>query len=406
MKAMSRKTLVYTFVLCAFAVQVLLTGVLNVDATKGEDDRQPVVEETASASYVQHQVNMVGNSELDYNTPKSIYKGKAVSIEELDVYDDAIEGAQVIGVLPKYGIVQVVEQDGEWAKVASGNLTGFVKCEALCFDEEAEAVAVNVVKAVATVNCDEALVYASSDVDAGVITTLNKDTKVDLVNMVAGYYTVTLSDGTTGCILKDQLLVNYGLQLGKTNEELQAIEEEKQRKAAQAAEAARKAEEARKAAEKAQAAANAEYQRLLASHTISGTAITKNAPMTVSEEEVLILACVIDWEANWESYEGKLAVANVVLNRVRSADYGNTITEVVLAPYQFSGVTDNAGHWSARFQARLNEGPRNADNMRAAREALAGVNNIGSYCGFRQWRNFDVRVYGNNFSIIGNHVFH
>lgn len=406
MKARSRRTLVSTFVLCAFAVQVFLMGIFDVNTTKATDERQPETEETASASYVSHQVNLVGNSELDYTTPRSIYKGKAVSIEKLDVFDTTADEAQVIGELPENAIAQVVEHDGEWVKITSGNLTGFVKSEALCFDEEAEAIAVNLVKAVATVSCEEAKVFESVETDAKEITAVSKDTKVDLLNMVAGYYNVALSDGTTGYISKDQLIVNYGLQLGKTNAELKAIEEAKQQQAAKAAEEARKAEEARQAAAKAQAEANAEYQRLIASHTISGTATTQNAPMTVSEEEVMILACIVDWESNWESYEGKLAVANVVLNRVRSANYANTIKEVVLAPYQFSGATDNAGHWSARFQQLLNNGTRNPENIRAAREALAGVNNIGSYCSFRQWRNYDVRAYGNNFSIIGAHVFH
>lgn len=399
MKVFGRKA-VYTFIVCALMVQVLLAGVFTVEPTETpQESTAATTEESATASYVQNQMSIVGNTELNYNVPKSIYTGKVVTIEAMDVYVSADATSAVAGRLEKHGIAQVVEQAGEWVKITSGNLNGYVKCEALCFDEEAEALAAGKAELICTVNKDNVNVYASSDMGAAVITTLAKDSRVKLDNIVGGYYTVTLSDGSKGCVFKNDILVNYGLAVGKTSAEIAAAEEAAAKKAAEEA-AAKKA-----AAEKAAAAANS-YNQLLISHTITGKATTMNAPMTVSEEEVWLLACVIDWESNWECYEGKLAVANVILNRVRSPRYGNSITEVVRAPYQFSGTTDNKGNWSERFKQRLAEGPRNPDNMRAARAALAGVNNIGSYCGFRQWKNFDVRVYGNNFSIIGCHVFH
>jgi spore germination cell wall hydrolase CwlJ-like protein len=42
-------------------------------------------------------------------------------------------------------------------------------------------------------------------------------------------------------------------------------------------------------------------------------------------------------EARGEKIEGKIAVAEVMLNRLKKGFWGDTIAEVVLAPYQFSG---------------------------------------------------------------------
>ena len=59
---------------------------------------------------------------------------------------------------------------------------------------------------------------------------------------------------------------------------------------------------------------------------------------TIRKEELRILAQVIWGEARGETLDGKIAVANVVMNRVlcRGA-WPNTITGVVTAPGQFSG---------------------------------------------------------------------
>ena len=117
------------------------------------------------------------------------------------------------------------------------------------------------------------------------------------------------------------------------------------------------AEEERIAAEQ-EAARIAEEERIQAviSRTISGTDISYNSTMSVSNEEIYLLACIIDWEAAYEPYEGKLAVANVVLNRVRSSNYPNSITGVIYQKSQFSGASDGAGGPSAKFQNRLNSG--------------------------------------------------
>ena len=62
----------------------------------------------------------------------------------------------------------------------------------------------------------------------------------------------------------------------------------------------------------------------------------------------------------------KLAVANVILNRVRSGHYPGTVSGVVYQRSQFSGVSDGAGNPSDRFAARLANGPRNTECMQAA----------------------------------------
>lgn len=74
-----------------------------------------------------------------------------------------------------------------------------------------------------------------------------------------------------------------------------------------------------------------------------------------SDEEFLMLARIIDGEARGESFKGKVAVGNVIMNRVLSRAWPNDIISVVSAPGQFSvysRVKDSSPSSSAKRAAR------------------------------------------------------
>lgn len=58
------------------------------------------------------------------------------------------------------------------------------------------------------------------------------------------------------------------------------------------------------------------------------------------ENNIWLLACLINGEARGESYIGQVAVGAVVLNRVKSSSFPNTIPEVIYQSGQFDAVTD------------------------------------------------------------------
>ncbi|MDO5100861.1 MAG: cell wall hydrolase, partial [Eubacteriales bacterium] len=107
-----------------------------------------------------------------------------------------------------------------------------------------------------------------------------------------------------------------------------------------------------------------------ATATTTDTASDSSAASSVSTDELTLLAALIQCEAGGESYEGKVAVGAVVMNRVRSASFANSITGVIYAPGQFgpviTGIINNV----------LASGPR-SDCLQAAQDAINGVNPIG-----------------------------
>ncbi len=84
------------------------------------------------------------------------------------------------------------------------------------------------------------------------------------------------------------------------------------------------------------------------------------------ESEIYTLARLVHAEARGEPYLGKVAVAAVVLNRVRSASFPNTISGVVYQAGAFDCVADG--------QIRLTP---DSDSIRAARDAMNGWDPTG-----------------------------
>jgi len=74
-------------------------------------------------------------------------------------------------------------------------------------------------------------------------------------------------------------------------------------------------------------------------------------PLLITEEDKEVLLRIVEAEATCEDVEGRMLVANVILNRVVSKGFPNTITEVVFQnngeTYQFSPIKDGR-YWSVK----------------------------------------------------------
>ena len=80
-----------------------------------------------------------------------------------------------------------------------------------------------------------------------------------------------------------------------------------------------------------------------------------------SSSDIALLARLIHAEARGESYTGQVAVGAVVLNRVKSSSFPNTISGVIYQPYAFTCVQDG----------QINLSP-NQTSLNAAKDAMNG----------------------------------
>ncbi|WP_370457987.1 spore cortex-lytic enzyme [Thalassobacillus sp. CUG 92003] len=65
-----------------------------------------------------------------------------------------------------------------------------------------------------------------------------------------------------------------------------------------------------------------------------------NVPNGYSQNDIQLMANAVHGEARGESHVGKTAVAAVILNRVESATFPNTVSGVIFEPRAFTAVSD------------------------------------------------------------------
>jgi spore germination cell wall hydrolase CwlJ-like protein len=125
------------------------------------------------------------------------------------------------------------------------------------------------------------------------------------------------------------------------------------------------------------------------------TTTTETNEVSATTDDVTLLSALVYCEAGGESDEGKLAVASVVINRVNSGNYGNSIYDVIYAKGQFGPVTNGS------LASALSNGVP-SDCTQAATKAISGVNNVPGCYSFAPVSS----VSGSGYTIIGNHAFY
>ncbi len=121
-----------------------------------------------------------------------------------------------------------------------------------------------------------------------------------------------------------------------------------------------------------------------------------------NNEDLYWLSRIIHSEAQGESYKGKVAVGNVILNRVNNSSFPNTVKGVVFDKQdgyiQFSPVIDGTIYNTP-----------DAESVRAAREVLNGARPVGNALYFlnpRKSTNFWIVNNRRHMTTIGLHNFY
>lgn len=143
------------------------------------------------------------------------------------------------------------------------------------------------------------------------------------------------------------------------------------------------------------AALQKQYEQELAlSRLAQASAWRDISEVTFEEGDRTLLANLIYCEAGGEPYAGQVAVGAVVINRLLSSRYPNTVVGVIYQNKQFSPVG------SGRLAFALANNKATASCYRAADEAMSGVTNVGQCLYFR------TPIPGLTGISIGGHIFY
>lgn len=308
----------------------------------------------------------------------------------VSVRAEANAEAKVVGRLFKGDGGYITERLDGWTRVRSGNVEGYVSNDYLLFGADAYERAQEELTLTATVNTNGLRVRKEASADARVLNCVEAGTKFEVIQEepaaaedaeaaegqeaeaeedaagmelmsydaeeepAADWVCVRYAEEKTGYVSADYVTLQYELGEGMTMEEIKKKEEaEKREKLKQQLEA-----------------------------------------IKANGNEVVLLAALIQAEAGGQPYDGKVAVGAVVMNRVKSGGYPNSIVDVIYAPGQFGPVSNGS-------IGRYLGGP-SASCMQAAQDAINGYTTIGGYTHFRR-AGADM---GGNSIVIGSHVFY
>lgn len=239
-----------------------------------------------------------------------------------NIRSEANTDSEIVGVLMPGYAVAVTEKGDEWSKISSNGIEGYIKNEFLVFGDEAKAQYQNVCGVTGVVQADSLRVREAASIDSAQIGALAQNNEVSVLGSSDDWYQIQYS-GSSAYVHADYVTLSEELKGAVSMEDYQA------------------------------------------SQTTSSSSV-----ISADSNDVAMLAALIECEAGGESYTGMVAVGAVVVNRVNSGSFPNSVSGVIYQSGQFTPVA------TGTFQSVLARGAR-SDCYAAAQAALSGESPIG-----------------------------
>lgn len=273
--------------------------------------------------------------------------------------EPSLEG-KIIGKCYRGAGGTILEKKDGWTKIRSGKLEGWLNNDYLVFGQDIRPLAKELGLFTARVTTQTLNVREEPTTESAIIGLAAGDDYYPVLEEKDGWAKIQLASDTSGYVSTDytKISVSPGKAIS-IEAELAALKEtEKQQ-------TKKKAEEAPKYV------------------------------INVSSDEIYLLASCVMMEAGGYSYDGQLAVASTIVNRVKSGRWGSSVTDVIYAQGQFPGAT------SGLLDKYLTKGP-SSSALKATKAALSGTNNIGDYLFFNSTKNADYESYASYTVVDGN----
>lgn len=142
-----------------------------------------------------------------------------ISSGNLNIRQEASTDSEVVGILTNHNACELLEDAGDWYKVTSGKVTGYVNKQYLVTGDEAEAIAEQEIKTVATVNTETLNVRAEKSTEAAVLSQVG-NSEAFTVNSVADGWVEISVDDSVGYISQDYVTLAQALPTAKTIEQV------------------------------------------------------------------------------------------------------------------------------------------------------------------------------------------
>lgn len=285
------------------------------------------------------------------------YRAAAANVKEYaSIREKKDSDSTKAGVLPKGAYVEVLERGEEWTLVSSDKIEGYILTKFLVFAEDAKEIYSDIFGVKGIVTAENAKIMDHPYSKSNIIAKKVKGSEIEILAQIGNWYRVQLNKSTTAYMNVEDIEITdvVAMTVEEYNKETGTTATDKK------------------------------------TETTSNKTTTSTSGVNASKSDLDMLAAIIQCEAEGESYKGKVAVGAVVLNRVRSNKFPNTIGGVIKQKGQFTPVA------SGKFARVLSRGA-NAECYRAAKDALNGSNPIGKCLFFNTGYGKGFRLGGHQF---------
>lgn len=216
----------------ADATELLTAGVTSAltyygaDVSVAQNDSNVVTAsaqgapQTDDASQESEQANEAAQTPTAAQTCGYTNLGMSViSSGNLNIRQEASTDSEVVGILTNHNACELLEDAGDWYKVTSGKVTGYVSKQYLVTGDEAESIAQQEIKTVATVNTETLNVRAEKSTEAAVLSQVG-NSEAFTVNSVADGWVEISVDDSVGYISQDYVTLAQALPTAKTIEQV------------------------------------------------------------------------------------------------------------------------------------------------------------------------------------------
>ena len=137
----------------------------------------------------------------------------------LNVREEPSEEAKLVGKMTKNAGCEILEVVGDWSKIKSGKVTGYVSNEYLYTGSEANTVALDAMVVMATVNTTTLKVREEASLDSKVVTLIPIEEKLEVLEDAGDWVKIGI-DGDEGYISKEYVDLSSELPTATTLTEL------------------------------------------------------------------------------------------------------------------------------------------------------------------------------------------
>lgn len=138
-----------------------------------------------------------------------------ISSGNLNIRQEASTDSEVVGILTNHNACELLEDAGDWYKVTSGKVTGYVNKQYLVTGDEAESIAEQEIKTVATVNTETLNVRAEKSTEAAVLSQVGNSEAFTVNSVADGWIEISVDD-SVGYISQDYVTLAQALPTAKT----------------------------------------------------------------------------------------------------------------------------------------------------------------------------------------------